>query len=199
MHGSVLETGVTLGHKHIPIDRVGLYIPGGRYPIIAAACMQSVTAKAAGCRSIVACTPTRPDVLDADGQRQPHPYVVSALHLGGVEEIHCVGGIQAVGMMAHGTDNVDAVDFLCGPGNAFVAEAKLQLFGKVSICACVYIQILVLGLILDTHTHTRAHAHVYYMYTRCFCWGNRIKWRVELWAGGNRLVCWPYRNTSSVR
>merc|ERR1712195_116731 len=128
------QPGVTLGHKHVPIDRVGLYIPGGRYPIIAAACMQSVTAKVAGCRSIVACTPTRADVpLNEHGERQAHPYVIAALHLGGVEEIYCVGGIQAVGMMAHGTETVAPVDFLCGPGNQFVAEAKLQLFGKVGI------------------------------------------------------------------
>eukprot|EP00656_Telonema_subtile_P019537 TRINITY_DN20770_c0_g1_i1.p1 TRINITY_DN20770_c0_g1~~TRINITY_DN20770_c0_g1_i1.p1 ORF type:complete len:385 (+),score=136.07 TRINITY_DN20770_c0_g1_i1:160-1314(+) len=127
------QPGVTLGHKHVPIDRVGLYIPGGRYPIIAAACMQSVTAKAAGVNSVVACTPTRADVLDDEGNRQAHPYVVAALHLGGVSEIHCVGGIQAVGAMAHGTEHFKPVDFLCGPGNAFVAEAKLQLFGKVGI------------------------------------------------------------------
>jgi len=127
------QLGVTLGHKHVPIDRVGLYIPGGRYPIIAAACMQSVTARAAGCDSIAACTPARADVPLHDGMAQPHPYVIAALSLGGVEEIYCVGGIQAVGMMAHGTETVKPVDFLCGPGNQFVAEAKLQLFGKVGI------------------------------------------------------------------
>ena len=138
--------GVTLGHKHVPIDRVGLYIPGGRYPIMAAACMQSVTAKAAGCRSIVACTPTRADVpLNEHGERQPHPYVIAALHLGGVEEIYCVGGIQAVGMMAHGTETVAPVDFLCGPGNQFVAEAKLQLFGKVIAAPCAIICMTGLG------------------------------------------------------
>lgn len=93
--------------------------------------MQSVTARAAGCDSIAACTPARADVPLHDGMAQPHPYVIAALSLGGVEEIYCVGGIQAVGMMAHGTETVKPVDFLCGPGNQFVAEAKLQLFGKV--------------------------------------------------------------------
>lgn len=127
------QPGVVLGHKHIPIERVGMYIPGGRYPHIAAASMQSVTASAAGVNSIVACTPTRADILDADGNRQPHPYVVSALHLGGVTDICAIGGVQAVGMMAHGTKHCNPVDFLCGPGNQFVAEAKLQLFGKVGI------------------------------------------------------------------
>lgn len=119
------QPGVTLGHRHIPIERVGMYIPGGRYPHIAAASMQSVTASAAGVKSIVACTPTRADILDADGNRQPHPYVVSALHLGGVTDICAVGGVQAVGMMAHGTKYCAPVDFICGPGNQFVAEAKL--------------------------------------------------------------------------
>ena len=81
------QPGVTLGHRHIPINRVGMYIPGGRYPHIAAASMQSVTARAAGVNSIVACTPTRADILDKDGNRMPHPYLISALKLGGVDDI----------------------------------------------------------------------------------------------------------------
>ena len=97
------QPGVTLGHKHIPIDRVGMYIPGGRYPHIAAACMQPCTANAAGVKSMVACTPPHADHTDSQGRRQPHPYLVTALHLGGVTDICAIGGVQAVGMMAHGT------------------------------------------------------------------------------------------------
>ena len=127
------QPGVTLGHRHIPIERVGMYIPGGRYSHIAAANMQAVTAKVAGVSSFVACTPTKPDIMDADGKLQPHPYLVSALHLGDVTDICAVGGVQALGMMAHGTKHCKPVDFLTGPGNAYVAESKLQLFGKVGI------------------------------------------------------------------
>lgn len=92
-----------MGHRHIPIERCGMYIPGGRYSHIAAANMQAVTAKVAGVNSFVACTPTRTNIVDADGKLQPHPYLVSALHLGEVTEIYGVGGVQAIGMMAHGT------------------------------------------------------------------------------------------------
>jgi len=122
------QPGVELGHKHIPISRVGCYIPGGRFPIIAAACMQVVTARAAGCPSVIACTPGR-----ADCGGGPHPYVVTALHFAGADKIYAVGGVQAVGMMAHGTESCQPVDMMSGPGNAFVAEAKRQLFGKIGI------------------------------------------------------------------
>jgi sulfopropanediol 3-dehydrogenase len=117
--------GVVLGHRNIPIDTVGAYVPGGKYPLVASAHMAIVTAKAAGVRRIIACTPPF--------QGKPAPAVIVAMVLGGVDEIYILGGIQAIGAMAYGTETIPAVDFLVGPGNAYVAEAKRQVFGRVGI------------------------------------------------------------------
>lgn len=117
--------GVFLGHRNIPVDSVGCYVPGGRYPMVASAHMSVVTAKAAGVPRVVACAPP------FDGA--PHPAIVTAMHLGGADEILVLGGVQAVAAMALGTATVDPVDMLVGPGNAYVAEAKRQLFGRVGI------------------------------------------------------------------
>jgi sulfopropanediol 3-dehydrogenase len=117
--------GVILGHKHIPINRVGAYVPGGKYPLVASAHMSVVTAKVAGVKRIVTCAPPY--------QGAPAPAIVASQHLGGADEIWVLGGIQAVGAMALGTETMAPVDMLVGPGNAFVAEAKRQLFGRVGI------------------------------------------------------------------
>ncbi len=117
--------GVILGHKNIPIDSVGCYIPGGRYPMVASAHMSVVTARVAGVRRIAACTPPINGRIPAA--------TVAAMHFGGADEIYILGGVQAVASMALGTETIKSVDFLVGPGNAYVAEAKLQLFGKVGI------------------------------------------------------------------
>jgi sulfopropanediol 3-dehydrogenase len=117
--------GVTLGHKHIPVASVGCYVPGGRYPMVASAHMSIVTAKVAGVRRVVACTPP------TDGA--PHAETIAAMALGGADEIYLLGGVQAVGAMALGTEAIAPVDMLVGPGNAYVAEAKRQLFGRVGI------------------------------------------------------------------
>jgi len=117
--------GVILGHKNIPIDNVGCYIPGGRYPMVASAHMSVLTAKVAGVRRIAACTPPINGRIPAA--------TVAAMHFGGADEIYIIGGVQAVASMALGTETIEPVDFLVGPGNAYVAEAKLQLFGKVGI------------------------------------------------------------------
>ena len=117
--------GVFLGHRNIPVESVGCYVPGGRYPMVASAHMSVVTAKAAGVPRVVACAPP------FDGA--PHPAIVTAMHLGGADEILVLGGAQAVAAMALGTATVDPVDMLVGPGNAYVAEAKRQLFGRVGI------------------------------------------------------------------
>ena len=117
--------GVFLGHRNIPVESVGCYVPGGRYPMVASAHMSVVTAKAAGVPRVVACAPP------FDGA--PHPAIVTAMHLGGADEILVLGGVQAVAAMALGTATVDPVDMLVGPGNAYVAEAKRQLFGRVGI------------------------------------------------------------------
>ena len=117
--------GVTLGHKHVPVNAAGCYIPGGKYPLIASAHMSVVTAKVAGVPRVVACAPPF--------NGRPHPAIVVAMDMAGADEIYCVGGIQAVGMMAIGTESCAPVDMLVGPGNAFVAEAKRQLFGRVGI------------------------------------------------------------------
>lgn len=117
--------GVRLGHRHVPIDAVGAYVPGGRYPLTASAHMTIVTAKVAGVPRVVACTPPiRGEVPAA---------TVAAMHLAGADEIHLLGGVQAVAAMAAGTESVGSVDLLAGPGNAYVAEAKRQLFGEVGI------------------------------------------------------------------
>jgi len=117
--------GVFLGHKHIPVNSVGCYVPGGKYPLVASAHMSVVTAKVAGVKRIIACAPPF--------QGAPHPAIVAALHLAGADEIYTLGGIQAVGAMALGTETIAPVDMLVGPGNAYVAEAKRQLFGRVGI------------------------------------------------------------------
>ena len=117
--------GVVLGHKNIPVNSVGCYVPGGRYPMVASAHMSVVTAKVAGVARIIATAPPN--------QGRPHPAIVVAMDLGGADEIYCVGGVQALGAMALGTESVAPVDMLVGPGNAFVAEAKRQLFGQVGI------------------------------------------------------------------
>lgn len=117
--------GVVLGHKNLPVNAVGCYVPGGKYPLVASAHMSVVTAKVAGVKRIITCAPPY--------KGRPNPAIVAAQHLGGADEIYCLGGIQAVGAMALGTESIGGVDMLVGPGNAFVAEAKRQLFGRVGI------------------------------------------------------------------
>jgi sulfopropanediol 3-dehydrogenase len=117
--------GVILGHRNIPVNSVGCYVPGGRYPMVASAHMSVVTANVAGVKRIVACAPPH--------KGEPHPAIVAAMHLGGATEIYVLGGVQAVGAMALGTSTLAPVDMLVGPGNAYVAEAKRQLFGRVGI------------------------------------------------------------------
>jgi sulfopropanediol 3-dehydrogenase len=117
--------GVVLGHKNIPVNSVGCYVPGGRYPMVASAHMSVVTAKAAGVKRIIASAPPTGG--------KPHAATVAAMHLGGADEIYAFGGVQAVAAMALGTETIAPVDMLVGPGNAFVAEAKRQLFGRVGI------------------------------------------------------------------
>ncbi len=117
--------GVVLGHKNIPVNSVGCYVPGGRYPMVASAHMSVVTAKAAGVKRIIAAAPPF--------EGAPHPAIVAAMHLGGADEIYAIGGVQAVAAMALGTCSIQPVDMLVGPGNAYVAEAKRQLFGRVGI------------------------------------------------------------------
>lgn len=121
-----IEPGITLGQKLIPIARVGCYIPGGKYPLVSAAIMSIATAKAAGCAHVVGVAPPR----DADGIYAPTLY---AMHESGADEVYCIGGIQALAAMAYGRVGIAARDFVTGPGNAFVAEAKRQLFGTVGI------------------------------------------------------------------
>lgn len=117
--------GVILGHKNIPVQSVGCYVPGGKFPMVASAHMSVATATVAGVPRIIACTPPF--------NGEPNPAVIAAIHLGGAHEIYVIGGIQAVGAMAIGTETIDPVHLLVGPGNAFVAEAKRQLFGRVGI------------------------------------------------------------------
>lgn len=117
--------GVILGHKNIPINAVGCYVPGGKYPLLASAHMSIITANVAGCSRIVSCAPPFGG--------EPAPAIVSAQKMAGATEIYALGGIQAIGAMALGTDSLSPVDMLVGPGNAFVAEAKRQLFGRVGI------------------------------------------------------------------
>jgi len=127
MHDIEVETlpGVFLGHKNIPVASVGCYIPGGKFPMVASAHMSILTAKVAGVKRVIACTPPN------DGA---HPAAtVAAMSMAGADEIYVLGGIQAVAAMAMGTETIDGVDFLVGPGNAFVAEAKRQLYGRVGI------------------------------------------------------------------
>ncbi|AXI45435.1 histidinol dehydrogenase [Sulfitobacter sp. SK012] len=120
-----MQPGVILGHKNIPVQSVGCYVPGGKFPMVASAHMSVATASVAGVPRIIACTPPF--------KGEPNPAVIAAMHLGGAHEIYVLGGIQAVGAMAIGTETIDPVHLLVGPGNAFVAEAKRQLFGRVGI------------------------------------------------------------------
>lgn len=117
--------GIRLGHRNIPVASVGCYVPGGRYPMVASAHMSVLTAKVAGVKRVAACTPPLNGV--------PPAATIAAMALGGADEIYLLGGIQAVAAMALGTSSIPAVDMLVGPGNAFVAEAKRQLFGRVGI------------------------------------------------------------------
>lgn len=117
--------GVILGHKNIPVQSVGCYVPGGKFPMVASAHMSVATASVAGVPRIIAATPPF--------NGEPNPAVIAAMHLGGAHEIYVFGGIQAIGAMAIGTETIDPVHLLVGPGNAFVAEAKRQLFGRVGI------------------------------------------------------------------
>ncbi|MBN8657175.1 MAG: histidinol dehydrogenase [Anaerolineae bacterium] len=117
--------GVILGHKNIPVNSAGCYIPGGRYPMVASAHMSVLTAKVAGVKRVMACTPPINGEIPAA--------TVAAMHFAGADEIYILGGIQAVAMMGLGTETIQAVDMLIGPGNAYVAEAKRQLYGKVGI------------------------------------------------------------------
>ena len=117
--------GVILGHRNIPVQSVGCYVPGGKFPMVASAHMSVLTASVAGVPRIIASAPP------VDGE--PHPAIVAAMKLGGAHEIYVLGGIQAVGAMAIGTESIEPVHMLVGPGNAFVAEAKRQLYGRVGI------------------------------------------------------------------
>ena len=117
--------GVILGHRNIPVNSVGCYVPGGKYPMVASAHMSVLTASVAGVKRILASAPPQ------DGE--PHPAIVAAMQMGGADEILVLGGVQAVGAMALGTESIAGVDMLVGPGNMFVAEAKRQLFGRVGI------------------------------------------------------------------
>jgi sulfopropanediol 3-dehydrogenase len=117
--------GVILGHRHIPVNSIGCYVPGGRYPMVASAHMSIVTARVAGVKRIAACAPPH--------KGEPHPAIVAAMHFGGADEIYVLGGVQAVAAMAFGTESIAPVDMVVGPGNAYVAESKRQLFGRVGI------------------------------------------------------------------
>jgi sulfopropanediol 3-dehydrogenase len=121
-----VRPGITLGHRHIPVRSVGCYIPGGKYPLISAAIMSVGTARVAGVSKVIGCAPPR----DEDGIFGPTLY---ALDAAGAEEIYCLGGVQALGSMAYGCVGMSRVDMITGPGNAFVSEAKRQLFGTVGI------------------------------------------------------------------
>ncbi|KAJ9498932.1 hypothetical protein H2202_005609 [Exophiala xenobiotica] len=122
---SEIRPGVFLGQKNIPIDAVGAYIPGGRYALLASAHMTICTAKAAGVRRVIACTPPLLGEIPAA--------TVAAMHLAGADEIYILGGVQAIAAMSVGTELIKKVDFIAGPGNPFVAEAKRQLFGEIGI------------------------------------------------------------------
>ena len=117
--------GVKLGHKNIAVDSVGCYVPGGRYPMVASAHMSIVTARTAGVRRVIACTPPN--------QGMPHAETIAAMVLAGADDIYVLGGVQAIAAMGLGTQSIAPVDMLVGPGNAYVAEAKRQLFGRVGI------------------------------------------------------------------
>lgn len=117
--------GVTLGHKHIAMESAGCYVPGGKYPLLASAHMSVLTAKVAGVKRVIAAAPPF--------NGKPSPEIVVAMDMAGADEIYCLGGVQAIAAMAVGTESIAPVDMIVGPGNAFVAEAKRQLFGRVGI------------------------------------------------------------------
>ena len=117
--------GIVLGHRHIPVESVGCYVPGGKYPMVASAHMSIITAKVAGVERIIASAPPF--------NGEPHPAIIAAMHFGGANEIYTLGGVQAIVSMAVGTETIQSVAMIAGPGNAFVAEAKRQLSGKVGI------------------------------------------------------------------
>ncbi len=117
--------GVVLGHKNMPVDSVGCYVPGGKYPLVASAHMSVVTAKVAGVPRVISASPPY--------HGKPNPAVVAAMHFGGADEIYCMGGVQAIAAMALGTKSIAPVSMIVGPGNAYVAEAKRQLFGRVGV------------------------------------------------------------------
>lgn len=117
--------GVVLGHRNIPIENVGCYVPGGKYPLLASAHMTVLTAKVAGCKRVITCAPPF--------KREIATKIVAAQHLAGADEIYCLGGVQAIAAMGVGTETIAPVDMLAGPGNAYVAEAKRLLFGRVGI------------------------------------------------------------------
>ena len=127
MHDVEVETlpGVILGHSHVPVNAAGCYVPGGKYPLLAPAHMSVITAKVAGVSRVITCAPPF--------QGKPAPAIVAAQAMAGADEIYCLGGIQAVAGMGIGTQSIAPVDILVGPGNAYVAEAKRQLFGRVGI------------------------------------------------------------------
>jgi sulfopropanediol 3-dehydrogenase len=120
-----IEPGIILGHRNIPIERVAVYVPGGRYPMVASATMGIVTAKVAGVPYVAACTPPT--------KGRVAPETIAAMHLAGADAIYALGGVQAIAALALGTETIPAVDFIVGPGNAYVAEAKRMLFGTVGI------------------------------------------------------------------
>lgn len=127
LHDVEVETlpGVILGHKNLPMNSVGCYVPGGKYPLVASAHMSVVTAKVAGVKRVVSVAPPY--------QGKPNPAIVVAMDMAGADEIYCVGGVQAIAALALGTQSIAAVDMIVGPGNAYVAEAKRQLFGRIGI------------------------------------------------------------------
>jgi sulfopropanediol 3-dehydrogenase len=117
--------GVVLGHRHIPMNSVGCYVPGGKYPLLASAHMSVITAKVAGVKRVMAAAPPF--------NGKPAPAIVVAMDMAGADEIYCLGGVQAIAAMAIGTESIEPVDMIVGPGNAYVAEAKRQLFGRIGI------------------------------------------------------------------
>jgi sulfopropanediol 3-dehydrogenase len=119
--------GVTVGHRLIPVGAVGLYVPGGRYPLPSTALMGAIPAKIAGVKRVIGCTPPDPHTGTIN------PYSMAAMQIAGVDEVYCVGGVQAIGAMAYGTESISPVDLIVGPGNAYVTEAKRQVYGKVGI------------------------------------------------------------------
>jgi len=127
LHDVEVETlpGIVLGHRNIPIEHVGCYVPGGKYPLLASAHMSVLTAKTAGCGRVISCAPPF--------QGAPAPLTVAAQHLAGADEIYVLGGVQAIAAMAYGTESIAPVDMLAGPGNAYVAEAKRLLSGRIGI------------------------------------------------------------------